>query len=519
MKTSYKTTGKIPEKLQLNIAVVGGGRNCKDFLEMLQTEAFPYVALNLVGVCDINPEAEGLQMAKKMGIYTTTDFRDFFAFENLDSIVELTNRREVLLELIKLRPEHVGVMEHNLSHFFRSAFMMQEWLKSMEHQVSLQKMSSDFLIQQSTAAIAVLNTDFTIAEANEAYLKIVGRAKEDVLGGYCYEIYYGLKAPCASSRPTLKCPMLETLKTGKSAHVVHEFPKSKDEPTYGHIETYPLKNETGEIFRIIEVWRDITEDISSRWEEKTRKLKADLNKMVQEDRMMSLGKLAASCVHEINNPIQGLLTFSDLMQEILAEGYPTEENLEKFRDFLSLMSKELERCGNIIAGLLSFSRETQLEYKSIDLNDVLDSVITLTRHKMGLHNIQLVTDLTPGMIMIRGDANLLQQALLNLIFNAIEAMEEGGQLTIVIKHNEADKQVQIQIQDTGHGIPEKNVGHIYDPFFTTKEEGKGTGLGLSIVHGVTKNHGGKIAVDSTVGKGTVFTLTFPTLEPPVQKSF
>ena len=100
-----------------------------------------------------------------------------------------------------------------------------------------------------------------------------------------------------------------------------------------------------------------------------------------------------------------------------------------------------------------------------------------------------------------GDANRLQQTLLNLIFNAIEAMAEGGQLDIVTKYNEAEKNVQIQIQDTGHGIPEKDLDHIYDPFFTTKEEGKGTGLGLSIVYGVTKNHGGKIAVKSTVGKG------------------
>lgn len=227
--------------------------------------------------------------------------------------------------------------------------------------------------------------------------------------------------------------------------------------------------------------------------------------------MMSLGKLSASCVHEINNPIQGLLTFSDLMQEILAEGSPTEENLEKFKHFLSLMSTELERCGNIVAGLLSFSRESQLEYKRLNFNDVLDAVLILTRHKMQLQNIRLSTDLSPNIIMMRGDANRLQQTLLNLIFNAIEAMPEGGRLGIVTKHNTAEKNFHVQIQDTGNGIPEEYLDHIYDPFFTTKEEGKGTGLGLSIVYGVTKNHGGKISVKSKIGEGTIFTLTFPTL--------
>ncbi|MBW2143611.1 MAG: PAS domain-containing sensor histidine kinase, partial [Deltaproteobacteria bacterium] len=245
--------------------------------------------------------------------------------------------------------------------------------------------------------------------------------------------------------------MLETLRTGKTAHVIHEFPKSKDEPTYCDIVTYPLRDQNGEIFRIIEIWRDITDEISLRWEEKTKELKADLNKMVQEDRMVSLGKLSASCVHEINNPIQGLLTFADLMQEILSEGYPTKENLEKFRHFLSLMSTELERCGNIVSGLLSFSRETQLEYKHLNFNDVLDAVLTLTRHKMELQNIRLDTDLAPHIIMVKGDANRLQQTLLNLIFNAIEAMPEGGQLGIVTKVNETEKNFQVQIQDTGQG--------------------------------------------------------------------
>lgn len=511
MKQIYKDYGDVPEKFRLNIAVVGGGRACKNFIELLQVDFFPHLEFKLLGVCDINPEAEGFVMARQMGVYTTNDFRDLFNIKNLDTIIELTYREDVFLELIKLRPKHIAVVEHNIGNFFSSFFMMNQRLKSMEHQVDLEKMASHFLIQQSNAAIVILNTDFTIAEVNDAYLKIVNRSKEEVLGGYCYDVYYGLKAPCSISRPTLKCPMMETLKTGKTAHVVHEFPDSRSEPTYGHILTYPLKSLDGEIFGIIEVWRDITEEISSRWKERARELKSDLNKMVQEDRMMSLGKLAASCVHEINNPIQGLLTFSDLMQEILSEGDPSPEDMGRFRHFLSLMSKELERCGNIVSGLLSFSRDTQLEYKRLNFNDVLDAVGTLTRHKMELQNIRLLMDLAPGIIMVRGDANRLQQAFLNLIFNAIEAMPEGGELSIRTRLNKIENTIQVRIQDTGQGIPESHLDHIYEPFFTTKAEGKGTGLGLSIVYGVVKNHGGKISVKSEVGKGTIFTMTFPTM--------
>jgi signal transduction histidine kinase len=495
--------------LSLNIAIVGGGRNCKFFLELLQKASLHFLDVNIIGVCDINPKAEGMIIAKKMGIYTTNNFRDFFKIKKLDSILELTNSKEVLLELIRLRPKHISILEHNTGRFLRSFFDMSQKLQSIEHQVLLERMSSDFLIQHSDTAIVVLNTDFTIAEANEAYLKIVDKPKNDVIGGYCYEVYYGLKAPCSISRPTFECPMMETIKTGKSAQVIHEYHDYDNQPTYGNIVTYPLKDQNGEIFKIIELWRDITREFSTRWEKRTKELKADLNRMVQEDRMISLGKLVASCVHEINNPIQGLLVFSELMQDIVKKENPTAENLEEFRQHLSLMSNELERCGNIVSGLLSFSRDKSIEYKDLNINDVLESVLTLTKHKIELQNIKLIIDLVPGIIIVRGDTNRLQQCLLNLVFNAIEAMPDGGELKITSKIDQPKKIIRFMLEDTGIGISKENLDHIYDPFFTTKEEGQGTGLGLSIVYGVVKNHGGEVRVESKVGKGTLFTISLP----------
>jgi signal transduction histidine kinase len=498
-----------PRKIPLKIAIVGGGRACKFFLELLKRDYFNYLDISIVGVCDINPEAIGLKMAKAMGIFTTNDFNDFFKLKKLDSIIELTNSRDVLLDLVKLRPKGVGVVEHNFGRFFRSFYLLDEQLKSAEHQINMEKLVANFLIKESNAAIVVLNTDYTIVDANDAYLKIINKSIQETVGAYCYDVYYNLKAPCSLSRPALKCPMLETLKTGKTAHVIHEFPNRQNIATYGNIVTYPIKDQNGEIVKVLEIWRDVTEEISSQLEKRSRKLKADLNKMVQEDRMISLGKLAASCVHEINNPIQGLLTFTDLMKQILTEGSPTKEELKQFEKYLSLMSGELERCGSIVSGLLSFSRETSLEYKNVSINDVIDAVITLTRHKMELQNIELGVDLAPGMNLIRGDANRLQQALLNLIFNAIEAMPDGGWLRIVSKLDETQKELIVEIEDTGQGIPQQHLDNLYDPFFTTKKEGEGTGLGLSIVYGVIKNHGGKIKVDSIVDRGTKFTISFP----------
>ncbi len=495
----------------INLAIVGGGKACKYLLELLRSEPFLFLDISVKGVCDINPEAEGLVLAKELGIYTTNNFLDLFEIKDLDSIVELTGSRDVLLEIIRLRPKGVGVFEHNIVRLMRQLFELNQRLNSAKQQLALEKTFSEFLIQQSTAAIVVINTDFTIAEINEPYLKAVNKSREDVVGAHCYKISHEYNSPCSSVRPDIQCPMVETLRTGQSAHVIHEHPGPDNKLTFCNLVTYPLRNQDGEILQVIEVWRDITEKLSYRWEKQVRELKSDLQKMVQEDRMISLGKLAASCAHEINNPIQGLLTFSHLMQEILAEKELNSEDLEQFKKHLTLMSSELERCGNIVSGLLSFSREDSKEYRDIDLNETLLAAILLTRHKMGLRGIELITDIAPGLLMIHGNNRELQQCFLNLIFNAIEAMSDGGRLEIIAKLSNNEQQARIEIRDTGYGISEENMAQLFDPFFTTKEEGQGTGLGLSIVYGIIKNHKANIQINSKVGEGSSFILDFPTI--------
>jgi two-component system NtrC family sensor kinase len=497
------------EKLPLNLAIVGGGGACKFFLDLLQMDSLTSLHINIVGVCDIDPEAEGFRLARELGIHTTNDFRDLFKIKDLDGVIELTGDREVLLELIRLRPRGLGVVEHNISRLLRSLFIVNKGLRLAEQRVSIEKGISDFLIQQTNERIVILNPDFRIVEANESYLEAVGKSKEEVIGDHCYKITHGLTSPCSSTQPELGCPLLETLKTGKSAHVIHEHPTPDGQPFYCDMVTYPLIDQTGEIVRVIEIWRDITDTLSSKLERRVNEMKADLKKVIQEDRMISLGKLVASSVHEINNPIQGLLTFSDLMRNILEEGEPGPQDLENFKKYLSLMSSELERCGAIISGLLSFARQFETEYMGVDLNEILEQVTNLTRHRMEIQNVRLTLELPPRPMIINGNLNQLQQCFLNLIFNALEAMPKGGELIVRSYPGKAPKRARVEIRDTGCGIAEEDLGHIFDPFFTAKEEGEGTGMGLSIVYGILKNHEGEVQVDSQVGKGTSFVLSFP----------
>ncbi len=500
---------RLADKTPFRIAIVGGGRTCKFFLESVELENWPFFKVEIIGVCDINSEAEGIVAARKMGIYTTSDFRDLFKLKNLSGIIELTNNRDVLMELIQTSPKHIGILEYNIGRLLRKLFMADQKLRQAERQILLEQDMSGFLIQQHDQRIIVLNTDFTISDVNDAYLAAINKERSEVIGKHCYQIIHGFKDPCDILQSAFTCPMLETIRTGKSAHVIQPDPKGGVCPAYNNIVTYPIKDATGTTVRVIEIWQDITREISTRLEEREKELRSDLNKVIQEDRLISLGKLVASCVHEINNPIQGLLTFSHLIQEILAEDSPARDEIEKMRNFIDLMTVELDRCGNIISGLFSFSRESPISRRDMNLNDVISSVINLTRHKMELMDIVLTVDLCPEVISIHGDMNQLQQCFLNLVFNSIEAMSSGGRLEVSSSKVTKKKEACMTIRDTGHGISEKHIDHIFDPFYTTKEMGEGTGMGLSIAYGVLKQHGGEIKVKSKAGEGTTFILCFP----------
>ncbi len=505
MQTKRRSADKTP----MHLAIVGGGRTCRFFLESVKLENWPFFKVEIIGVCDINSDAEGFVAARRMGIYTSNDFRDLFKLKDLDGIIELTNNRDVLMELIQHSPKHIGILEYNIGQLLRKLFIADQKLRSAERQILLEQAMRDFFLQQHNQRIIVLDMDFKIREVNDAYLVAINKERSEVIGKHCYNIIHGFKDPCDTLQSAFDCPMLETIRTGKAAHVIQPDPKGGVPPAYNNIVTYPIKDSTGTIVCVIELWQDITSDISTRLEEREKELRSDLNKLIQEDRLISLGKLVASCVHEINNPIQGLLTFGYLIQDILAEASLGRDEIEKLRNFINLMNVELDRCGAIISGLLSFSRESSIARRDINLNDVISSVIDLTRHKMELMDISLRVDLCPESIQIHGDMNQLQQCFLNLVFNSIEAMSSGGCLEVNSRKLTEKKEACLLIRDTGQGIAEKHLNHIFDPFYTTKEMGEGTGMGLSIAYGVIKQHGGEIKVDSNVSEGTTFLLYLP----------
>jgi PAS domain S-box-containing protein len=239
---------------------------------------------------------------------------------------------------------------------------------------------------------------------------------------------------------------------------------------------------------------------------------ADQARLLQQDKMMSLGRLAASAVHEINNPLSGILNYVRLMIKILNRGSLEQEYIQKFQRYLSLVESETGRCSKIVSNLLAFSRKSKLEFGEMSLHELLEKCIMLSQHKLDLQNIQIKTHLDPEIPKVRGDFNQIQQCVVNLIFNAVDAMPDGGTLTIGDSFDPQEGVVEIRVEDTGRGIAREDLPNIFDPFYTTKIEGKGLGLGLSTVYGIVDRHKGTIGVNSEVGTGTVFTITLPVFD-------
>lgn len=239
-------------------------------------------------------------------------------------------------------------------------------------------------------------------------------------------------------------------------------------------------------------------------------LKEVQEQIVWTEKLASLGKLAATIAHEINNPLAGVLNYIRLIIKQISRDQFSHEKLGDISRYLKIMESETARCGDIVKDLLAFARRTKITMESNNIEDIINKTLNLISHELEIKELQLKTNIAPNLPKVKCDFKQIQQVLLNLMYNASEAMPNGGTLAITAtKANGAQALLEIAISDTGCGIFEKDMEHIFEPFFTTKEEGKGVGLGLSVVYGIIARHNGTIAVESEPGKGSTFKVQLP----------
>jgi two-component system NtrC family sensor kinase len=285
-----------------------------------------------------------------------------------------------------------------------------------------------------------------------------------------------------------------------------------------------------ELARLAEAFNRMAEDLSkarrevTEWSQtledkvvdKTDELRRAQRQVLHMEKMSSLGKLSATVAHELNNPISGMLNYTRLVQRVLAE-QPLDDRVRQELDgYLSVLQHECARCGSIVQNLLVFARRSGAEMTPVDINEIVDRSLALMRHHFEIAGVRVHREALAGDPHLVADAGQLEQALIALLVNAVEALQEAGDrdgdLSVRLE-GDADA-IRIHITDSGGGIPPAVLPRIFEPFFSTKDKESGVGLGLAVVYGIVQRHGGEIDVDTAPARGTTFHLRLPRRPPP-----
>jgi len=349
-----------------------------------------------------------------------------------------------------------------------------------------------------------LNLDVVDAELSDMQARIAWRAVAEIVL-ICPMVYFfarrfirrPIEKLIAGTHAISQMELDKPVAVPQNAGEITELAQSFDEMRVR------LRDAVGEI-------NDFTQKLETKVAARTRELQIAHQKLLQSDRLASLGQLSASVAHEINNPVAGVLNLAMLMQRILKDDGVPQERVADFRKYLTQVVQETSRVGRIVSDLLSFSRRPSPHHAETDVNAVIRNTLSLASHKLKLTGIEARLELFEPLPHVLCDRSQVQQVVLNLVLNGAEAMhgKAGGEIFIQSGVNGGET-VWFRVTDHGEGIPPEILPRIFDPFFTTKAEGKGVGLGLAVTYGIIQAHGGEIDVSSQTGQGTSFTVSLP----------
>ena len=341
--------------------------------------------------------------------------------------------------------------------------------------------------------VMIIGPDYLVHRANLAAAKMAAANVSDVdvrkiVGMKCHKVLAGRSQPCPG------CKLSETLDEGAP----HQFRLSNVVPEREFEVTSQPFPESDQRRFAVHIYRDRTEAAALQ------------SRLIQSEKLASIGLLAGGIAHEINNPLGGIMIFSQMLLREMPKDSPY------YSDVVEIEAAS-QRCKEIVQGLLDFARIQPAENKnmqlaSIDATEAIKSALRFAQMNLKeklKQSIRIKERFDAKSTVVRGDKNQIIQVVLNLLQNAIQAMPRGGDVTLRVKNDKARENLVIEISDSGMGIKPEHLKKIFDPFFTTKQPGQGTGLGLSICYGLIKAMGGKISASSTSGEGTTFTVTLP----------
>jgi signal transduction histidine kinase len=381
---------------------------------------------------------------------------------------------------------------HSKLGFFKEVQKKMGELRQSNRDLERERQQIQAILDGITDIVAVISLDYRIRSVNHSFFDIYPDTAP--VDGFCYDVFRRRSKPCG------KCVLRKALATNRVCRQNTIIPV-RDRNRHFSITASPMRSPEGLPTDILVVKRDVTLE------------KEFQDKYYHAEKMATIGLLAAGVAHEINNPLTSIQGFAEGLQRRMArmaELLDDDDLKSDFEEYLGIIRKECRRCSGIVQSLLTFSPRKTTEFNPIHLNPLIRNVLRILHHKLKHYPQELIElNLDMRLSAIRGSAAELEQVILNLVLNALDAVDrEAGAIRISTCDGNKDR-VILEVEDNGCGIPSENLPKLFEPFFTTKTVGKGIGIGLSTCYHIIQGHGGEIIVDSTAGSGSRFTVRLP----------
>lgn len=381
----------------------------------------------------------------------------------------------------------MAAMSVNLSAHYEAAIN-----SSITHAKEEHRRFTEAVLDALPVSLYVVDRDFRIVTWNRHRENgVQGIPRDSALGRNVFNVL--ARYPEGRVREEFE----RAFRTGKIERIEQQTAAEDGSTKHWMVSKVPMKDaESGEVTHVITVGEDVTARVEA------------IHAVGRAEKLAAVGRLAAGVVHEINNPLATIAACAEALEKRAEEGaFAASEASDDLNEYLGLIKSETFRCKSITTGLLDFSRLRTGDRHPLDVVEILRSSANLISHQKRGENIEIKVEAEDNLPLLNADGGQLQQAIIALGTNAIDAMRNGGTLTF--RAANLQNRIAIDVEDTGTGIPPEDLSRIFEPFFTTKEVGEGTGLGLAVCYGIITDHGGRLSVRSNPGKGTVFTILLP----------
>jgi len=472
------------------IGIIGTGVGFGSILELVKKtelqEFFP--KLNLVGVAQPKRNDPKLQGAIELGAKIYDSHTEMLSkHPEINLVIELTDQQRLIEQLRKTLPPGISIIDHFGATFLCGLLIMTEVSDKCRLNLFQQQAILTALFDQIQDDILLLDTRGKVLDVNQSVCKRLGKNKQQLLGLFCWQIFADIAPSSGCDLNSPDCPFRKTLNQGKPAESLQTWVDKQGRAHYFRIYSYPVFNEEGLLTKIVEMRRDITH-------------RTEMEKRLQQsEKLAVIGELSTYIAHEIRNPLFAIGGFANSLLK--------SSNLDKAcQEKINIIIKESKRLDDILKNIITFSRPTTSKEKEINVNRIIMDILQLFRLSCEEQQIKTETEIEHGLALAKGDPELIKQALINLIKNSIEAMPQGGNLTLTTSM-EGDFLV-IKVGDTGKGIPKVIREKIFNPFFSTKK-GEGAGLGLAMTKKIVEEMGGRLELFSQENKGTKVIVYLP----------